>query len=680
MSRASSPTLPFSLLLLALASCGGGGGSSTPPVAANGNLRVASVAVVDQPPSGPAAGHEIVVRTVLEASRAYPAVAVSYLLMNKADLAANVKPVRTVLLDTAQSFQDVPAGSSVHDQAVLLPGTIFPAGGWALVAVMDPANSLPESDERDNAQDPLQAPVLTIDTSHANQPDLVMVSAEVDRAGFNPFDSVGSLAGQLAGQLGITPVCNQHFSVNIEVTASGGAVATNVPLSMQLDLPDSVDVPGLGTVTLPAVLSNVRIPIPLAMFQTVGGLFGTSFVIDSIRPGETRTINIPVCVPDANLTTVPNPFLFLNSLHLPWAPVGPTTPTISLAGLVNEFVKWVKTYVQNVHAVVIESIPVALTFAMNAQNQVAEFEAGIRRGLGIRTDNSLTRRIQLFESLLDQFPGTEPMTFASGYHHTFRTANLEAGVEIAANGAVDRTGGHGGFTAALPMTVFGQQLDLVRISANGDAGPNGLRAPQFAADVQVLGATVATASLGGAHLTLSTSLDYSLQRTLFQSTFLVGGIPMQASIKAGGATGVALNVDLDANGASLALELRPYANLAATAEVSVQAVVVEFGARFVFTFVELSYPIRSTATMQLLSGNRLQCQLVHQAVIEIDGPSGKALLYVKIGLPVVEDFLGSFGVNVDLTLVEEQLVLFELRTMELRNVLAERSRLTTFTL
>ena len=39
-------------------------------------------------------------------------------------------------------------------------------------------------------------------TSHANQPDLVMVSAEVDRAGFNPFDSVGSLAGQLAGQLG----------------------------------------------------------------------------------------------------------------------------------------------------------------------------------------------------------------------------------------------------------------------------------------------------------------------------------------------------------------------------------------------------------------------------------------------------------------------------------------------
>ena len=254
--------------ILLLAACGGGGGGGGGGAAALGNLSIQGVRLVSKNPN---AAHEMRIATGLEATQSYEDVPVTYVLLNAADVNSELDEVRQHQVSSS-IFANVSAGAAEYESVVVIPEAVREDGDWYLIAHLDPANVIAETDEGDNEPSDVQKHGLLIGSANTDRADIVLESAQVDQdavilwpegATWPPVD-------------GVDDAQDHDFGATLEITTTGSKELADV------DLGGTIFVPGAGE-------------YPVKLWDEEQGFF-VEEVFTTIAPGVPNSVHLEVFI------------------------------------------------------------------------------------------------------------------------------------------------------------------------------------------------------------------------------------------------------------------------------------------------------------------------------------------------------------------------------------------------
>lgn len=263
----------FSLALLTACSSGGGGGGGTGSVQPTGNLRVVSVRVLPIDPSNPNqnphAAHEMRIGTTIESTADFTNVPVSFVMLHAEDVDNEGENVRQFEASNGV-WEAVGAGTNEYEAWVPLPRDLEQFGTWYLIADLDPADTIQETNEDDNQPTETSKVLVEIGNSNTHRCDIVIENATVDEGAvvLRPEHSSLPPVGT------VTDKEDHDFDATLEITSTGWQVRDDV------DIAGEIIIPGRGR-------------YDLRVWDEDAERYN-SRVFTTITPGTPNTVNLDV--------------------------------------------------------------------------------------------------------------------------------------------------------------------------------------------------------------------------------------------------------------------------------------------------------------------------------------------------------------------------------------------------
>jgi len=174
--------------------------------------------------------HPLQIRTTIVAGRDFEEVAVSYHLLNKADVDAKRENVRQFNIGT-ENYELVHGGSHRYEASITIPDKVDPPGDYYVVASVDPADQITEANEGDNfpSWDNFDGVPITVLGDKRMMPDLVMRKAVPDDETV-VLEKEGTSADGPGEEVEEELEDNTAFGVTIEMATSGSGTIHSVPI------------------------------------------------------------------------------------------------------------------------------------------------------------------------------------------------------------------------------------------------------------------------------------------------------------------------------------------------------------------------------------------------------------------------------------------------------------------
>lgn len=554
--------------LLTLSACGGGGGA--PPAAPLGNMAVTNVRLVS---TDPHAAHQMRLAVTVDTTQPYDNVAVTYVLLDRADVQAELDDVRQHEVSTSV-IPAVAAGSAAYEVLVVIPAAAREDGDWYLVPHLDPANAIPEINETDNEPIDDSKVRIAIGNGNTDRADIVLESVDIEQDAvvlLNEPTLGGSLGygdprDPTGGTRSANDVQNHDFDATLEATTTGTQAIA------RLDITATIVVPGEGELAL--------------QFWDDDRQQYRNEVFAPVTPGFPTTVNMDVFIPSGTRRRI--------ETHL-------------RAGRTNTF---------------------EVIFSSNMTSGIGEWENGNQRheGRATGTDNRISAELVIVLPPTEQPDPCNPIRFDANYDKTWSNSTFGLGVDFGASASLDERGARGQAHAAVPVKLFGAASNAMDLRTFGRVRPREGQPTdsEFSLDFKMFGFTIYT----------RTSTDPSIEvvrEETFTRTYEVRGrvfagpVPIQLLARTSGTMGYKLSAYVDT--ARMELLGQAFGRVDAFASASVNVVIVEAGVAGAITLIDDVFTARATCQLGTPGGGRLTGTLRLEAINELTGPNGRIYVY-----------------------------------------------------
>lgn len=632
---------------LALVACSSGSGSPPPT-----NLTLQGLEVTGNPPR---IGYPLSVTTRIEADRDVQNVSVSYFALNQEDVDMGLNDIRQVFLATV-TIPLVESTVTEYATGFSIPPGINPPGDYVLLASLDPAGLVAETDENDNQATaeitlaPFQDPNLFIASLTLDSP-VVVLDPDID--------DVDEVPGSI-----IADVQNTDVGATVEVGVEGTLepVDVEVFLALRITRPE-----------LPAGANTHDIPFYL--WDSVAGDFVDSFG----RRGTPRGLPLGSLLPqDVSETTEMD--------EITWSD---TPPASSVAeslvtnrksvhlegyfpgGLAEALDKILQGFVR-LGTVSASEVPPDLsagdlnalwTFFDNGNpagfpNATFTVVAELRAAESTFVDSDPTDSLRVSRELVLVSPGESssvperPLAFEQGSEGGWVNENFGVGFRFDAFASVDSRGGIAAVVGAVPVTVLDTTFHFAEFEARAQV------VPQVAADrippgensgffltLDALtipgdptsGITVFALEQPAGFVYEDDPLSVSKEKA-YSSVFFVGPVPVTVSAGIGGEIGFRLAINLQP--IQLLAEAGPFAELEAFVTGGVGIPGLNAGVGGALSLLKEEFQAKVDTHLEVrdfgdVSGTAIVHGLAHMSVVNtLTGPTGRLFLQATFPGPV----------------------------------------------
>ena len=555
--------LALTTTLVTLTACGSGGGSSAaaPDPRPTGNLTITRARVLDAELQ---AGHEVQVAATVTATETFRSVPIDYTLLNRADVDAELEDVRQHTLGTGL-VEEVRPGTEEYESVVTIPEALRSDDGWYLVAEIDPANVVTETDEGDNLLSDDARPAVEIGGTQTDVADLVLESAEfdLDAVVLQPIEPK-TAAGA------IEDVEDTDFHATIVLTTTGAQTVDNV------DLTATIDVPGLGAR-----------PLVVWIDQQAG--YEEELRIQ-VEPGVPNTVHLDFKIPEGATRDAIQSHLENNG-----APQFAVEIRINDRAGVAEYEAGVQRFDDE------------------------------RTG----DDNSIRDQVVIVLPPPPPPPAPcETLDFGNRFAKNFGAGDFSVGLDLRGAASIDSRGAIASTNARIPVRLFGRSFDAARLTTSAQVTPsaNSSAASEFDLDFDVLGVTLFSESATDPVFTFEQELSFtrSIDR---EKLIFVGPIPLKVRAVASGTLGFASEATLRST--EVGLSAAAFGSLDGLAEASVSLLVVSAGVGGSLTLIEDRFEVSATATLTPPTNGRLTGDLTLEVTNDLQGPRGRIFLFAE---------------------------------------------------
>ena len=688
-NRISIITITCALLLLS--ACGGGGGgdggSDVTPTTVD-NLTAVKLELVSTDPN---AGHQVSLNSTIRANRDYQDLPVLYAMISKSDVDAELEEVKVVFFGDDYVIPQVTKGEQVYNIKATIPVETREESEWYITPIIDPQETIEESDKEDNFLTEETVLLITISNANTGLPDVAIESVVYDDTMilFQGLDStppqIQDFVDPETGEvIQFTDYPDFDFNASLEMSTTGADPVTVGLYADLVVLEETLDEAG-------NVVGELEIFVwPLLVWDW--GSFGlpadySYYLEQEIYPGEPNFVELDFLIPGANHDDVEQVFGVdfgtdgiigpLNMRELLGLGVDAGLYTLegrphlgASGGLRRRWVPYVEIVVDSgspfdsIELDEYESgfiddgtIPEGLTAELDA---LAEDDSEIWLALNIVPEDSPPTVVDVNGNPITVINPDEPLPpgacqdleFTDQYNKNwggqFFSLKLNADHDTKLTGAEGATFG---FNASVPLTLFGSTINIAEFKTDASLRrtTNGATSESFTQTVKALGVTLQSLpSMPSA----TVGLTFPAQMKTFErsKTFYPAGIPVTVEGKATIAMGLAGSGSLSPT--NLSLDFGPYANIQGTAGFNANLTVATLGINGSLVLLDdkfqvgagaqLDPPIPGTSTL----GGTLNASLKNK----LTGPNGNLRLTAGLNSCAgLDDFANAGATALDCT-------------------------------
>lgn len=636
--------------------------SRSPP----NNITAVAVAV-DTP--DPRISHPLTTTMSLRADRAVNNVTVSLFAIDDTD--DPDADVRQIPLGT-EVIEQLPAGSSDHELTVMVPASVEFSGPYHIAVVVDPVDEIVETDKEDNT-----ASVQVTLTSTAT-PNLVLADVALDRTAL--IIKTDEFTQQVEGD-----VYNADAGGTITVGADG------------LEVGETVDIEAFASLRITRTDINASLDMPLYLWNTEEQRYmnaygidpetGIQGVVEWLPMGTFTPLLAEIIGEEAELDDVERNsehmefyfpgklgFELEQALRFPPVPcdvcaLDDQQPTIPPPDLTQAAIDELTSFLSGLPFSGIrgdESVSLAaLDFAVCVEIRPTD-PSVIDSDL---TDNEVCPPLEIFLPPLP--PGTPlynignyvpvhnqpsvPMVSGDGFATKNNNEHFAFNIDFNAGATADNRGYIEEVTAGIPVTVFGEDFDFLRITARAQLVPDYLGKPAseesgFSHEIRFLNLVIdsslpTTLSVSGSLISYSKEVEK-------QQQFFIGPVPMVAGGSVGGTFGLELEFGYDdvkepvfgSGNAVLSLgsSVGPFASLEALMFAGVGTVVFSVGVEGVIVLLDERLVYFIGTEIEVIDDGFGSSDDVEFMITQLQklsniftGPQGKLNLFARYSVPAV---------------------------------------------
>lgn len=550
----------FLLAVSALVACGGGGGGGDGD--GDGNVsppnNITAVAIAVDTPD-PRISDPLTATVSLNADRAVSKVAVSLFAIDDTDDPDAV--VRQIPLGS-EIIEELSVGRSDHVLNVMVPASVEFSGPYYIAAVVDPVDEIVETDEDDNTVS------VQVTLASTATPNILLADVALDRAAL--IIKTDEFTQQVPGD-----VYNADAGGTITVGADG------------LEVGETVDIEAFANLRITRTDRGTSLDMPLYLWNSEEQRYMNAYGIDpntSIQ-GEVEWLPMGTFTPllaeiigeEAELDDVERNsehmefyfpgklgFELEQALRYPPQPsddglFSSPPPTIPPPDLTAAAIEELRSFLSGLPFSGVrgdESVSLAaLDFAVCVQIRPADpwvVDSDT-------ADNEVCPSLDIFLPPLP--PGTPtydtgayvpvlqnpslPLVSGDGFATRNNNPHFAFNLDFNAGATADNRGYIEEVTAGIPVTVFGQDFDFLRITARAQLVPDYLNKPAseqsgFSYEIRFLDQVVE--SIPPTTVSVSGSLISYSKEVAKEQEFFVGPVPMIAGGSVGGSFGLEITV------------------------------------------------------------------------------------------------------------------------------------------
>lgn len=671
-----------SALALGLTACGGGddGGSSstTGDVPNTSNLSAAALDIVTLDPR---IGYPLKVSVSIDAVEVTNDVGLAFFIVDKDRL-----NVRQLALGTSV-IPLVDAGNNTYEVEVDVPSSVEIAGPYFIGVIVDAANAIDETDEADNEA----SSVMTLSLDPV--PNLFIENMEADRSaielderglfeeqtqlGVVNSDAGGTLAWGVKGTK--VPIDVEVFAVlRLTKNAPTGAVrheqfrgaVTISPTPSGADTTDSYDVPlylwdsvaerymnafGVDTTITddpcPAfdlTCAGPTLPIEWLSVGQIG---------EMLIPGVNGTADVPVTEFDRRISHLDFYFPGKLAAELGTAARGNfvllNEPTIPPPDLSAQDIQALRGFLPS-------GFPDQLSAAFCVKIRPSDdniIEDSV-------DDNEVCSPVALLLAALPPLPPepepptippqlsnpSNPAFFSYDYRNAWGGSFFGFALNFSASTSADNRGVIVNAQGTLPVQVFGQSVEFMRLDGRAQVLPLSDRdKPPLGQDpgfsLVLSHQQLVLASLSVPSGSVEDQLSFSKDFKNAEKIIAVGPVPVKLTAALTGNLGADYEIAFGAAaGNGLALTTAPFANTEVSVAASVTLLLADVGVEGVLTLFQEKFIVISSATINVLDSKHsdgLTSEIVIvprlQAINELTGAAGALNVFVSFEIPTVRE-------------------------------------------
>lgn len=595
------------IAMASLAACLGGGGGGTP------NNITAVAITVDT--ADPRISHPLALTMSLHADRAETDVAISLFAFDDSpdpDVEVRQIPLGTIVIE------ELPAGSSDHELNVIVPASVEISGPYQIAAVVDPVNEIIEGNKEDNTAS------IPVTLGPTTSPNVLLAEVALDRT------ALIINTDEYTEQVAPGNVYNADAGGTITIGADG------------LEVGETVDIEAFAILRITRTDSNATHDVPLYLWNSGEQRYMNAYGIDpdtSVQ-GEVEWLPMGTFTPllveyvddEAGLDDVERNsehmefyfpgrlgFELEQALRYPPQPcvgdcvLADPLPTIPPPDLTAAAIDELKSFLSGLPFSGIrgdESVSLAaLDFAVCVRIRPADPSVVDSNA----ADNEVCPSLEIF---LPPLPPGTPLYNIGGYvpvHNTpsgplisgdrFATNNnnehFAFNLDFGAGASADNRGYIEEITAGMPVRVFGQEFDFLRITARAQLVPDYLGKPAseqsgFSYEIRFLNQVLE--AIPPTTLAISGSLISYSKEVKKEQQFFVGPVPLIAGGSIGGNLGLEITIGYANDKApvfgggnavvSVGSSIGPFANLEALMFAAVGTVVFAVGVEGVLVLLD----------------------------------------------------------------------------------------------
>jgi hypothetical protein len=244
---------------------------------------------------------------------------------------------------------------------------------------------------------------------------------------------------------------------------------------------------------------------------------------------------------------------------------------------------------------------------------------------------------------------TNPLLFETGFGSLWGGSFFGFGIDFSASASADNRGVILGVRGALPVQIFGQDVDFMAVDGRAQVLPLSERDnpppgqdPGFALELVHLNQTLVLVEVDSGAIG-PLQLLFTKQFKSKEKIVAVGPVPVKLTGSLTGNIGAEYTILFGAAaGNGLALETAPFVNVEAGASASVTVGIADVGVEGVITLVEEKFRIISGASINVLDDRHADgtSEIVYvprlQAINELTGARGALGVFVSVEVPTVK--------------------------------------------
>jgi hypothetical protein len=684
------PIITITCSLLLLSACGGGGGGDVTPTGdltptTQDNLIAVKLELVSTEPN---AGHMVSLNSTIRANRDYQDLPVLYAMISKSDVDAGLEEVKVVFFGDDYVIPQVTAGEQVYNIKATIPVETREESEWYITPIIDPQETIEESDKEDNFLTEETVLLITISNANTGLPDVALVDVvyddtmilyqDSDSTPPEILDFVDPETGEL---IEFTDSSDFDFNASLEMSTTG---ADPVTVGVYADLvvyQETLDEAG-------NVVDELEIYVwPLLVWDW--GSFDlpadySYYLEQEIFPGEPNFVELDFLIPGANHDDVEQffgedfgadgsigPLNMRERLGLSvdaglWTLEG--RPLLGASGGFRR--RWV-AYVE----IIVDSgsptdgieldeyesgfiddgaIPEGLTAELDA---LAGDDSEIWLALNILPEDSPPPVFDVNGNPITVINPDEPLPpgacqdveFSDQYNKNWGGQYFS--LKLNARHDTKLTGAEGatfGFNASVPLTLFGSTINIAEFKTDASLRRtrDGAAGESFIQTVKALGVTLQTLpSMPSANV----GLTFPAQMKTFEKSriFYPAGIPVTLEGKATIALGLAGSGSLSPTNLSLAFG--PYANIQGGAKFNANLTVASLGINGTLVLLDDKFQVGAGAQLEppIPGASTLGGTLNASLKNKLTGPNGNLKLTAGLnscaGLDTVGNTLADVG-------------------------------------